>query len=346
MSRLNITGKVIGSNGKPIRGASIKIYDKDTGSSDDLILSDTTDNTGVFAKRSKPWRDNNSIPGPFGTRVPTPDIMLLTFKVKKNKQTHEGPFFLLPNGKSASIVCPWFDDEFFVSKSDREILLVSCVADYDKNDWEKLTDLYHWLDTAAPAITKTIVGPKYKKFHQLTGNDATFDNFIDKLASIGSSSAKAIDVSLNLHGYGDTDQSGDTSNAKLSFNDKKVKMQLLESKISNLNLRHKLRFLYSSACFGSSHNRAFLKGGFSVASGAKLVNTNGELSYPAFLQNWVSGKSYKKCIAAGNFSPFVGPHDDAAERLNLTQGYEADSFKVANGNTSIKIDTSPGGIPA
>lgn len=120
MSRLRISGVVLGIDTKPITNASITITDKDVGSSNDRILRTETNHLGQFSGLSREWSDSNWIDGPWNTRVPTPDLMLLEFTVKKGDESHTGPFIHLADNLSAPIICPWNDPRALFAKIDGE----------------------------------------------------------------------------------------------------------------------------------------------------------------------------------------------------------------------------------
>lgn len=125
MPRIQLSGQVFGMNVKPIKNAQITIIDNDFGSSNDLIYSGRTDSEGIFRGRSRNWQDDNWLDGPFGSRVSVPDILSLSFKVKKGDKQHSGPFVLLPNNTSAPIIVPWSDQVVFATVNEIECFSAS-----------------------------------------------------------------------------------------------------------------------------------------------------------------------------------------------------------------------------
>lgn len=125
MAKLRIKGRVQYIPGpwgmsEPVKSATIKIYDKDIGSSDDLILKRDTNSLGKFHGQSKEWRDKKNIktwkpfplPGRWVTRKisdPT-DIMMLEIDIKEGNHHFRGPFIFLGNNVEVPIVVPWGKD--------------------------------------------------------------------------------------------------------------------------------------------------------------------------------------------------------------------------------------------
>jgi hypothetical protein len=169
MSILKISGKVFGINTQPITNASIKIIDKDYGSSDDIIFRGTTNNNGKFYGKSRNWIDNNWINGWGGIRVPIPDIMQLEFTVRKGDKSHTGPYIHLNDYLSAPIICPWSNpltlfakignEEFYDAESTRDKLkeLVSTHANFELEIFDPLVITAFSILTNGESITEEFV---------------------------------------------------------------------------------------------------------------------------------------------------------------------------------------------
>lgn len=225
-----------------------------------------------------------------------------------------------------------------ITKSQRDLLLVSCVADYSIPRGSRWKNLYHWLDTTAVPLTRALLGPHYRKIHERIGNAAGYNAFLKALEAITArGGTKAVDVVLQLHGYGEPGTSG----GKLSFADKTVKVRQIRKDILALGLSEKLRMLYSCACFGACHIDDFRKAGFRAVSGAEGVNTNSEFAYPATMTSWIANRTFRKCIDAGNNPVFVDLHDRIAADLGFTGNYEPNSNKLLGGKSSLRITSRP-----
>ena len=103
---------------EPVKGASVKIIDKDaTAGGDDIILSRTSNSLGKVAGTSKDWVDSKRIkywdPLPLPGRwkyktVPDPtDLMLLEIDVKQGDNHIRVPFVFLGDNVEVPVVVPW-----------------------------------------------------------------------------------------------------------------------------------------------------------------------------------------------------------------------------------------------
>jgi hypothetical protein len=75
-----------------------------------------------------------------------------------------------------------------------------------------------------------------------------------------------------------------------------VDLSEIESDISRLDHLNKLNLVYSTACYGASHNPFFIRSGFKSSVGATGVNTNAATEYPLFCSLWIMGMSSTKAI--------------------------------------------------
>ena len=209
-----------------------------------------------------------------------------------------------------------------VSKSQRRLLIISELPTFGRND---LKWLYQFLDASGVAIGLSMLGPHYKEVKVLKGNNATKSKFIGALKTLCTKpGTKAVDVIIQLHGAKD----------KLWFRDGKVSLSRLASDIAAKKLKHRLRLLYSLACYGYSHTDDWLDAGFRTASGARKVNCNSATDYPAQLLHWAAGKSYGYCVKKGNSQPGRSIADGAAKTIGFS---DADSRKQIRGKTGLKI---------
>jgi hypothetical protein len=148
---------------------------------------------------------------------------------------------------------------------------------------------------------------------------------VDRLTNLAQDpQTKAIDVFLSLHGLPDT----------LFFEDGPIATSDLRDQLKAADLKERLRLFYSTACYGASHARDFVKGGFRTASGAVGTNTNGPYDYPAQLYNWGLGKTYRAVIKLGNHPAFMTTHDTIAEKFGFD---DADSEKIIEGKKLTRI---------
>lgn len=212
-----------------------------------------------------------------------------------------------------------------VSREERVLLVVTNLATGGVPKFQKL---YEWFDANAIKVAKGLLESRYRLFETLTDDDVTSTNFVDRLESLAADpQTRAIDVILVLHALADI----------LVLDDGHIPIEDIRDQIRAANLKHKLRLLYSTACFGASHAPHFVEAGFRVASGAIGSNTNGPYDYPTQLFHWGRGGTYRLAVSRGSNWIFMAIHDEIAEVLGFD---DVDSTKVIEGRVLTRI-TSP-----
>jgi hypothetical protein len=210
-----------------------------------------------------------------------------------------------------------------IGKNERALLVVSNMVIYGRSD---LKWLYQFIEFSGAALADMILRPRYQTYHKLIGAAATKSAFIEAIASLGADdSVKAVDVILMLHGF----------DGVLCFADSESHSVILADEISALNLKSKLRMLYSTTCYGKSHAIDFVAAGFQTACGSIATNANAATEYPTVLTMWAAGSKLKNAIAAGDLSLTRQPQDLSAKAMGFA---DANSTKeiIGNGNITIK----------
>lgn len=212
-----------------------------------------------------------------------------------------------------------------INKRERELLVV---ANLSSGGQERYQKLYEWLDANAVTVTKFLLKKHYHKIHDLSKSKATFANFVDQITTIARNpQVRALDVILVLHGQ----------RGKLHFNDGNASSVSIKKKLEAENLEHRLRLLYSTACYGATHAQDFVDAGFRTASGAEGICANGPYDLPAQLLCWRENKTYKSAINAGNNELALKFHDSLAKEMGFRN---VDSHKIIMGKKFTRI-TSP-----
>jgi hypothetical protein len=212
-----------------------------------------------------------------------------------------------------------------VKRQDRVLLIIANLSTYGRAD---LKWMYQFLEWAAIAVPKLILGLAYRRIYALTGGQATADGFIGALAALSADpQAQAVDVLLHLHG----------EHQILWFADRALYMDQLQALIAVQQPQPRMRLLYSTACYGAEHAIAFVNIGFRVASGAIGVNANGPWDYPVQLLCWGLGAPYQAALSAGNNRLITRIHDWVARKLRFE---DVNSTKTAAGDGATRI-TSP-----
>jgi hypothetical protein len=159
----------------------------------------------------------------------------------------------------------------------------------------------------------------------LTGSKATSNGFLDSIQALAQDpQTRAVDVFLVLHGL----------EGKLHFDDGFITSAGLKTRLQDLDLAHRLRLLYSTACYGASHAGDFVEAGFRVASGALGINANGPVDYPVQLHEWGDNKRYQTAVNAGNNRLGIWTHDAVARALGFGN---VNSEKIVVGRKYTRI---------
>jgi hypothetical protein len=185
-----------------------------------------------------------------------------------------------------------------VQKTQRALVVVNEV-DQSSGDFQWL---YTFAEAAGRADVELTLRDDYGDLVTLYDANATSKKLLDTLKTVaGKSTIKQIDLFVMFHGNKNT----------LAFaHDEKVDMSDLKVGIKDLNIANKLRMVYSTACYGSTHIDEFVSAGFSAAIGSVAVNANGAVEFPIFTKFWSWG--WELDDALGMTVPVRQFADDAA----------------------------------
>jgi len=212
-----------------------------------------------------------------------------------------------------------------VTKGQRALLVVSNLADQGvpKYNW-----LYQFLDASSVSLAQLMMSPHYARTQILAGSNASSAKFVNALTEAAKDNRNlAVDTFVHLHG----------SSGTLWFSDGAKSTETLGATLASKNIGGRLRLLYSTACYGSTHAQHFVNGGFKVASGALKVNANSSYEYPVIMTQWGMNQKYKTAVDAGNNAAARAMHDNAAKAAGFA---DANSFKTIRGNSSTRITSS------
>jgi hypothetical protein len=209
-----------------------------------------------------------------------------------------------------------------VTTDERTLLVVANLSTWGE---PKLQWLYEWLDRNAVSVARLMLEPHYREIHTLTGAETTRSSFVNEIARLAQEpQTKALDVFLSLHGL----------EGLLYFEDGPAKSSAVGEVLGQADLRHRLRLLYSTACYGATHAPDFVKAGFRVASGAMALNANGPYDFPTQLLHWRKGETYRLAVKRANNRVFIDTHDAIARGLGFDP---VNSEKVIEGKKLTRI---------
>lgn len=317
---------------RPAAGAQVEIIDLDA-NGDDRIWSGTTDTQGRFGGTSSNWQDTIEVPvfNPLrGTwdrkQLPDPgDVLLLRARVRLQGREHVVMPFA--NGTPVPIVLPWGP---VLAREQRALVVVNNTVAGGRQD---LRALYAFIEAAGDAVARGLCGPVYGQIRSLNGADASLPALLDTLRALaGRAELCAIDLVLNMHGSPDTMYFHGAAGG--------VAASAVGRQMAALpGLRDKLRLLYNTSCYGSTHSAAMLQAGFDTAIGGRKVVANSATEYPAFLAAWAGGMPVGLAIEAANAAPLREPMDRYAEQQLHFQ--DVDSRKLLSGDAGLTIATVP-----
>ena len=211
-----------------------------------------------------------------------------------------------------------------VSKDERALLVVANLSDAGDARFQWL---YRWLDANAVNVAELLMGAHYGRTETLTGANVTSSSFVQRITFLANEpGVKVVDVFLNLHG----------SPGRLYFDDGPLSSSSLSSEIKAANLKHRLRLLYSTSCYGATHCSDFVKAGFRIAGGALGVNANGTYDYPTQLYHWADDETYKAVVKAGNHRIGIMTHDTLARAFGFD---DVNSKKIVEGKKYTRISS-------
>ncbi|MFC1878754.1 hypothetical protein ACFLZW_02460 [Chloroflexota bacterium] len=216
-----------------------------------------------------------------------------------------------------------------ITKQQRALLVVNNIAE---GGIGQLSFLYKALDNLFPAAAFAILGNDYHTIEPVTGANATYKAFKDRLQYLGKMPGiKAVDVFLCLHGL----------DKRLYFGNQVVPTAYIKTDLLEMGLKNKLRWLYSLSCYGASHAQDFIDGGFRVVEGAMAVNTNGPYDFPTQLRKWEHGGTVERAVNAGNNPTMMWIHDSVTELTleHLNQKSTVNSKKIIRGVKSTSISS-------
>lgn len=157
--------------------------------------------------------------------------------------------------------------------------------------------------------------------------------------STSRNSVRAVDLIFVTHGL---------SSEMLFADGRKTANRVRDEIVNNLTSteRSKLRMVFSTACFGTTHRTAWRNAGFRTVSGAAGIYADSALSYPAFLGAWIAGQSFSSAVGIANGIDPLRINDNAAKawfdsknRRDLSR--QVNSVRMVSGSGSLKIDNIP-----
>jgi hypothetical protein len=218
-----------------------------------------------------------------------------------------------------------------ITRDQRALILVSQLTQGvpENQQW-----LYRFIEAAGRNVAEITLKDDYARYITLLDEAASMDNLVGALAQAGADDdIQAIDLLVLLHGSPD----------RLEFNNGGWFTPSMATTLQGLGISPKLRLVYSTACYGATHNDDFIKAGFKTAIGALKVNTNSAFEFPMLLNLWALGWNVKEALKLGD-KPATRKLADASAKAfgkinNLPWVKEVNSQKLLSGNAELTIET-------
>ncbi|MCC7442181.1 MAG: hypothetical protein IT285_11135 [Bdellovibrionales bacterium] len=219
------------------------------------------------------------------------------------------------------------------------------ITDLDTHGYAELAPLYAGLENIAIGLSNSpLLRAQYREIRVLRDEQATLANFKSLLLNLSARrEVDAIDTFLMFHGlpeeiafYEGTYSVGEIQQA---MTEAPTVVDRLRLKI----LRKKLRLMYNTSCFGSSHRAMFREVGYDTVIGSVGVNANSEFEFPSFLALWTSGATVANALAPSNTPYMLGLADDAirtAGEFGQNILAETNSRKRISGDRDLTITLS------
>jgi hypothetical protein len=326
-SPLKISGKVVYIDGKEAAGAKVRIIEHDlAGGTNDRSPVVTADLDGSY-EVSIDWKDSEGLG--------FPDVELFTFEVKIDGKSHKGPLFH-NRGRATTIIVPWPPPKP-IGKTGRELVQIIYVSNGYVGAERRL---YEFIELSSEALTRTVLGGLYSRLTFVKGTDATLPGLVAALeAATARSRTKAVDLLFTTHGNAN----------EMVFADGEIPDMAVAGAIQDIipaaRLK-KLRIVFSTACIGHSHLDAWMKAGFTAASGSKGIYADSAVSYVPFLSAWASEQRFAQAIDAANDADPLDAADNLAKAYYRSKGEvdrvdRIDSERVYSGNGRTRIYSNP-----
>ena len=125
----------------------------------------------------------------------------------------------------------------------------------------------------------------YRTITILTDATASSDRFLEALRQ-AKDAGRTLDVLFSLH----------ASPTYVCFNGMDVPVDSLTGRIRSLGV--KIRALYQTVCYGSSHLPSWNTTGIAAVCGARNENSLNLFAPAGFVEQWTSGKSFRDAVTA------------------------------------------------
>jgi len=223
----------------------------------------------------------------------------------------------------------------------RERLLVQLITLPPGRPAER--SLYRVIEWGADWWARVLLRGAYGQRMLLRGDATTAAHLVAALAqAAGTPGVRAVDLAIHPHG----------TTQRLVLADGPVDVDDIATRVGAVVAspqRHRLRAVFSTACYGASHLDAWLRAGFVVATGARGIYADGLTSVPVMFRAWAARGTVEQCVQASNADPTRHGQDSLAARNYAWTGRSreaerVDSTRVLGGAGGVTLETDPAGL--
>lgn len=203
--------------------------------------------------------------------------------------------------------------------------------------------LYRAIEWGADWWARVLLRGAYRQRMLLRGEAATVSTMVDALVqATAQPDVRAVDLSIHPHG---TTERLVLADGLVDVGDIARQVRAAVAEVQ----RHRLRAVFSTACYGASHLDAWLQAGFVVATGARGIYADGATSVPVMFRTWAAGRSAEQCVTSCNDDPTRHVQDWLAGRYygwtgRPSEAARVDSTRVVGGAGAVTVETDPASL--
>jgi hypothetical protein len=171
-----------------------------------------------------------------------------------------------------------------ISKSQREVVVLQADLGGDH--------MYEFIEDSGVNLAVNRLSPAYNRVRVVRDGSASLNGLVAALGAATSvSTVRAVDLVIMTHGSDSVDENGWNEWMVFSNDEWRSTLEVRDRLLSSLTTsqRAKLRMVFSTACYSSSHRNQWIQAGFKCASGSAGVYADSAASFDPFLVNWAAG---------------------------------------------------------
>lgn len=171
-----------------------------------------------------------------------------------------------------------------ITKSQRELVILQADLGGDF--------MYEFIEDQGVNAAVAQLAPAYNRVRVVRDDQASLSGLVNALsASTILANVRAVDLVIMTHGSDWVSDSGWDEWMVFSNEEWRSTLEVRNRLQSSLTAaqRSKLRMVFSTACYSSSHRNQWIEAGFKCASGSVGVYADSAASFLPFLSTWASG---------------------------------------------------------